>query len=134
MFLRWMGRRDAVDPGLWTEASALREDFPRGRALHSRQLVIPLDTHTGRITRYLNLTRRKTLDWKTAREVTKNLKSCNSDDPTRYDFSISRLGILDLCRHRYVEPICTQCELVPVCKFARKFARKKRLSRVNVGK
>lgn len=120
MFLRWMGRRDELDPGLWTASSPLSETFPEGRALASRQLVIPLDTHTGRITQYLGLTRRKTLDWKTALEVTRGLRDCDAQDPTRYDFAISRLGILDLCQRRYREEICTRCELVEVCKFARK--------------
>jgi uncharacterized protein (TIGR02757 family) len=119
MFLRWMGRRDSVDPGLWTETSPLRDGFPKGRYLHSRQLVIPLDTHTGRITQYLELTRRKTLDWKTALEVTRNLRLCDPADPTRYDFAISRLGILDLCQRRYRKEICSRCELVRVCTHAK---------------
>jgi uncharacterized protein (TIGR02757 family) len=120
MLLRWMGRKDGVDPGLWTGPG-----FPEGRALQASQLVIPLDTHTGRITQYLGLTRKKTLNWKTALEVTRGLKACNAQDPTRYDFSISRLGILDLCQRSYRPEICERCELVTVCKFARSKSRRR---------
>jgi uncharacterized protein (TIGR02757 family) len=119
MLLRWMGRRDDLDPGLWTETSKLRGTFPRGRALIAHQLVIPLDTHTGRISQYLGLTRRKTLNWKAAVEVTGNLARWAPADPTKYDFAISRLGILDLCQKKYRAPICGRCELVSVCKFAK---------------
>jgi uncharacterized protein (TIGR02757 family) len=125
MFLRWMGRRDELDPGLWTKSSALKPSFPAGRALRADQLILPLDTHTGRISQYLGLTERKTLDWKAALEITQSLGICDPEDPTRYDFSLSRLGILDVCRRHYREEICTQCQLVTVCRFAqRKKTRK----------
>jgi uncharacterized protein (TIGR02757 family) len=118
MFLRWMGRRDDLDPGLWTRGSLLEPTFPKGRSLKSHQLILPLDTHTGRISQYLGLTQRKTLNWKAALEITENLGLCDSSDPTRYDFALSRLGILDLCQRRYRQEICEQCQLVTVCKFA----------------
>lgn len=122
MLLRWMGRKDALDPGLWTEenrASVLGKTFPPGRALSARQLVIPLDTHTGRISQYLGLTSRKSLNWKAAIEVTQALKECSPLDPTRYDFALSRLGILDLCQKKYRAEICKKCDLLKVCQFAR---------------
>lgn len=119
MFLRWMGRSDALDPGLWTERSALAETFPPGRALRSEQLVIPLDTHTGRISQYLGLTERKSLNWHAALEVTEALRACDPADPVKYDFAISRLGILDLCQKRFRVEICRNCELVTACRFAR---------------
>jgi uncharacterized protein (TIGR02757 family) len=120
MFLRWMGRKDGLDPGLWTESGALRKTFPGGRFLKSSQLVLPLDTHTGRISQYLGLTKRKTLNWKAAREITGKLRAFNAADPVRYDFSLARLGILDLCQKRYRREICERCELVSHCKFAAK--------------
>lgn len=126
MFLRWMGRRDDVDPGLWTANSPLAETFPDGRTLRADQLIIPLDTHTGRISQYLNLTRRKSLNWEAAVEVTENLKSCHSTDPVRYDFAISRLGILDLCQKSFRVEICRNCELLSVCGFAKSAAKKQR--------
>lgn len=119
MLLRWMGRKDELDPGLWTKDSPLAKTFPKGRSLHARQLVIPLDTHTGRISQYLGLTSRKSLNWKAALEVTQALRQCDPEDPTRYDFALSRLGILDLCQKSYRREICEKCDLRPACQFAR---------------
>jgi uncharacterized protein (TIGR02757 family) len=119
MFLRWMGRRDAVDPGLWTEQGAMAP-VVRGRALHASQLIIPLDTHTGRISQYLGLTKRKSLNWRAACEVTERLRLCDPQDPVKYDFALARLGILDLCQKKYRVEVCSTCELLPECRFARK--------------
>ncbi len=117
MLLRWMGRKDHLDPGLWTKNSPLLKE---ARSLEARQLVMPLDTHTGRISQYLGLTKRKSLNWKAALEVTEALKTVDPDDPTRYDFALSRLGILDLCQKKYRAEICKKCQLLPVCQFAKK--------------
>lgn len=106
MFLRWMVRKDKVDLGLWKWADP-------------SELFIPLDTHTGRISRYLGLTSRKASDWKTVNEVTHGLKAFDPTDPVKFDFALSRLGILDLCQKRYRVEICTQCQLRPVCQFAK---------------
>jgi uncharacterized protein (TIGR02757 family) len=118
MFLRWMGRKDGLDPGLWTEGSKLASTFPQGRALRASQLVLPLDTHTGRISQYLGLTRRKTLNWRAATEITEKLRAFNADDPVRYDFALARLGILDLCTRTYRAEVCERCDLVSHCRFA----------------
>lgn len=97
MFLRWMGRpEDGLDLGLWAVGGKLASTFPLGRSLSARQLVLPLDTHTSRISRTLGLTQRKSADWKAALEVTRSLRVCHGEDPTRYDFALSRVGILDL--------------------------------------
>jgi uncharacterized protein (TIGR02757 family) len=125
MFLRWVGRKErdshaGMDLGLWSEGSPLaRETFPPGRWLRSSQLIIPLDTHTGRISQYLGLTERKSLNWLAAVEVTRSLRlSCDAEDPTRYDFALARLGILDLCQRRYREEICNRCALLHACRFS----------------
>lgn len=120
MLLRWMVRKDEIDLGLWGEQSPWRNRFAAEKFVHPRHLVIPLDTHTGRISQYLGLTQRKSLNWKAALEVTENLKKSDSKDPTRYDFALSRLGILDVCQKKYREEICRGCELVTVCQFAKK--------------
>ncbi len=119
MFLRWMGRSDRLDPGLWGKESPLASTFPEGRWLRPSQLVLPLDTHTGRIGRYIGLTRRKSVNWLAAVESTDSLRAVDGADPTRFDFAISRLGILSLCRKKYRPEICEKCELLPVCRFAR---------------
>ena len=120
MFLRWMGRKDRLDPGLWTEQGSLAATFGAGRWLKATQLVIPLDTHTGRISQYLSLTKRRSLNWLAALEVTQSLKTCDPLDPTRYDFALARLGILDLCQRKYRKHICEQCMLLPACHFAQR--------------
>jgi uncharacterized protein (TIGR02757 family) len=126
MFLRWMGRKDELDPGLWGKGSPLEKTFPKERFLKPSQLVLPLDTHTGRISQYLGLTRRKSLNWLAALEVTESLRECDPEDPSRYDFALARLGILDHCQHQYREEICGRCDLVTVCQFARKGRAKAR--------
>jgi uncharacterized protein (TIGR02757 family) len=80
MFARWMVRRDAVDLGLWTQVPAAK-------------LVIPMDTHMGQMARVLGLTARKGNDLKAALEVTAAFRGVAPDDPTRYDFALTRLGI-----------------------------------------
>lgn len=83
MLLRWMVREDELDRGLW-------------KGIHPHRLVIPIDTHVGKIARHLKLCTRNTLNWKAALEITRNLKKYDREDPTRYDFSLARVGILDL--------------------------------------
>ena len=115
-----MGRRDGLDLGLWTDGSPLEGTFPKDKRLHPRQLILPLDTHTGRISQYLGLTERKSLGWKAAVEITERLKRADPLDPVRYDFAISRLGILDLCQKKFRVEICGQCSLLTACRFAKK--------------
>lgn len=111
MLLRWMGRDDELDPGDWNHLRL------KG-GIRPSQLVIPIDTHTGRISQYLGLTNQKNLNWKMALEVTKSLRAIDPIDPTRFDFAICRLGILDLCQKRYQKSICESCSLLRVCRFA----------------
>ena len=80
LFLRWMVRRDDVDPGGWTVVPA-------------SMLVVPLDTHMHRIGRGLGGTARKQADGKAALEVTGMFRAVAPEDPVRYDFSLTRLGI-----------------------------------------
>ena len=121
MFLRWMGRSDSLDIGLWSQKNPLSDTFPKRILLKASQLVMPLDTHTARISQYLRLTHRKSMNWKAALEVTESLKKLDPRDPTRYDFALSRLGILDLCQRSYRKEICNQCQLLPVCYYPQKF-------------
>jgi len=80
MFLRWMVRKDAIDPGPWETVSP-------------SELIIPLDTHIMQISHILKFTERKQMDRKTAEEITAALRKYDPDDPVRFDFSLSRLGI-----------------------------------------
>jgi uncharacterized protein (TIGR02757 family) len=82
LFLRWMVRPDdGVDCGVWTRLSPSR-------------LVLPLDTHLLRVVRALGWTRRKGASWSMALEATARLRALDPSDPIRFDFALSRLGIL----------------------------------------
>ena len=53
-----------------------------------------------------------------ALEVTDSLKKLAPHDPVKYDFALSRLGILDLCEHEYRRGICERCHLFSLCRLA----------------
>jgi uncharacterized protein (TIGR02757 family) len=84
LYLRWMVRRDAVDPGPW-------------RSVPQAKLVVPLDTHLFRLSRLMGLTRRNQPDLKTALEVTRAFAAASPRDPVRYDFALTRIGINPAC-------------------------------------
>ena len=82
LYLRWMIRKDNVDPGCWSDV------------ISASKLVIPLDTHIYQISRrYLGYTKRKSADLKTAIEITKQFEALNPSDPVKYDFALTRFGI-----------------------------------------
>jgi len=80
LYLRWMVRKDVVDPGPWSRV-------PRSK------LVVPLDTHMFRIARALGLTARRQANLPTALEITRSFARHSPRDPVRYDFCLTRLGI-----------------------------------------
>ena len=80
LFLRWMVRRDAIDPGGWER---VRPD----------RLIMPLDTHVHRTALARRWSRRRTADLAAAMEITAFLRVIHPDDPLRYDFAITRPGI-----------------------------------------
>lgn len=84
MFLRWMVRKDdrGVDLGLWN-------------GIKSADLFLPLDVHTGNVGRKLGLLTRKQNDWTAVDEITKNLRTLDSNDPVKYDFALFGLGIFE---------------------------------------
>jgi uncharacterized protein (TIGR02757 family) len=125
MLLRWMGRKDDLDPGIWQPGSVLVASASEERGLRPRQLVIPLDTHVGQICQLLGLTTRKSLNWKAAVEITERLREFDPEDPVKHDFALARLGILDRCRKKWVPEICGQCELRPACRHATANSKKK---------
>jgi uncharacterized protein (TIGR02757 family) len=81
LFLRWMIRRDAVDPGVWSGISPSK-------------LIVPLDTHMFAIARSIGFTKRNDTSMKTALEITAAFRRVNPADPVKYDFSLTRTGIL----------------------------------------
>jgi uncharacterized protein (TIGR02757 family) len=102
LFLRWMARRDGVDPGGWT-------------TLPARQLVVPLDTHTIRVGKCLGLTRRASPGWKMASEITAALRALDPDDPVRYDFSLCHLSMMGACGYGTKQG-SAQCPLRECCR------------------
>ncbi len=80
LYLRWMVRADQVDPGGW-------------RCVAPSDLIVPLDTHMHTIGRRLGFTLRLQADMRTALEITAGFKAICAQDPVRFDFSLTRLGI-----------------------------------------
>ena len=82
MFLRWMVRDDAkgVDFGIWKQ-------------IKPSQLICPTDVHVERVARKLGLIERKQVDWKTALELTENLRRFDANDPVKYDYALFGLGV-----------------------------------------
>jgi len=82
MFLRWMVRDDTkgVDFGLW-------------KRIPQSALICPVDLHVDRTARRLGLITRKQTDWKTALELTMNLRQLDPDDPAKYDFALFGLSV-----------------------------------------
>ncbi len=79
MFLRWMVRSDNLDMGLWSK-------------IEKKDLIIPLDTHTFKVSGKLGLLKRKTYDLYSVYLVTEKLKEFDPNDPVKYDFALYRLG------------------------------------------
>ena len=106
LFLRWMARKAWPDLGLWPA-------YPPG------DLIIPLDTHVARIARHLALTDRRTQDAAQARQITDALRHLAPEDPLRFDFAISHLGILGDCPTTPRAASCASCPLSPHCVIGR---------------
>lgn len=84
MFLRWMVRDDkhGVDFGIW-------------KSIPPSLLYLPLDVHTGNVSRKLNILQRKQNDWKAVEEVTFQLRNFDAADPVKYDFALFGLGVFE---------------------------------------
>ena len=80
LFLRWMVRKDAVDPGVWAGVSPAK-------------LLIPLDTHMRQVSMGMGITKRKDTSMKTAVEITAFFSGVMPSDPVKYDFALTRAGI-----------------------------------------
>lgn len=82
MFLRWMIRQDqrGVDFGIW-------------KNIDQKYLSIPLDVHTGNISRKLGLISRTQNDWKTVEELDIAIRKFDDKDPAKYDFALFGLGV-----------------------------------------
>jgi len=79
MYLRWMVRKDELDMGLWSK-------------INKKDLLMPLDTHTFKMSQKLGLLKRKSYDMKAAIELTDTFKEWDESDPVKYDFALYRIG------------------------------------------
>jgi uncharacterized protein (TIGR02757 family) len=79
MYLRWMARKDELDMGLWSK-------------IDKKDLLMPLDTHTFKMSRKLGLLKRKSYDMKAVLELTDRFRQWDKNDPVKYDFALYRLG------------------------------------------
>ena len=79
MYLRWMVRSDDLDMGLWSK-------------IEKKDLLMPLDTHTFKMSRKLGLLKRKSYDMKAVLELTERFRRWDNEDPVKYDFALYRLG------------------------------------------
>lgn len=82
MFLRWMVRQDSagVDFGIWKRISPA-------------DLICPCDVHVERVARKFGLITSPKVNWKTAVELTENLRLLAPSDPVQYDFALFGLGV-----------------------------------------
>ncbi len=101
MFLRWMVRSDDVDPGLW-------------KSVDKAKLIVPVDVHMARLCKILGLYKRKTVSLAAAVEITESFKRIEPADPAKYDFALSRIGIVENCTGKFRKN-CKSCELSFFC-------------------
>jgi len=86
LFLRWMVRSDAVDPGGW-------------RCISPEVLFIPLDTHMFNICSAIGICNLKSANGRAAAQITEAFRVICPEDPVRYDFALTRFGIRDDMSH-----------------------------------
>ena len=101
LFLRWMVRSDDVDTGLW-------------KSVDKSKLVVPVDVHMARLCKILQLYSQKTVSLTAATEITESFAQIESSDPVKYDFALSRIGIVENCTGRH-NSRCPECELYKIC-------------------
>jgi len=101
LFLRWMVRSDDVDTGLW-------------KRINKVKLIVPVDIHMSRLCRILGLHNLKTVSLAMAVKVTEAFKEIEPADPVKYDFALSRIGIVRNCTGR-CRSGCESCELFKFC-------------------
>ena len=96
-----MVRDDDVDLGLW-------------KSVDKNKLIVPIDVHMARLCRTLGFHDRKTVSLSTAIKITENFAKIEPTDPVKYDFALTRVGIVEDCDGNY-RPSCRDCELSKFC-------------------
>jgi len=101
LFLRWMVRKDDVDPGLW-------------KSIDKAKLIVPVDVHMGRLCGILGFHSGKSISLATAIQITQAFARIEPNDPAKYDFALSRVGIVDKC-NGILRRQCESCRLFSIC-------------------
>lgn len=101
LFLRWMVRKDDVDTGLW-------------QSIDKAKLIVPVDVHMGRLCKILGFYEQKTVSLSAAIKITEGFAAVEPADPVKYDFALSRIGIVENCTGR-PSGRCRACELFEYC-------------------
>lgn len=114
LFLRWMVRKDDVDPGLW-------------KSIDKAKLIVPVDVHIGRLCKILGMYNHKTVSLASAVEITESFAQIEPADPVKYDFALSRIGITEGCNGKY-NLRCNDCELFEFCHEGTRAQRKMKLA------
>jgi endonuclease III len=97
-----MVRDDDVDTGLW-------------KSIDKAKLIVPVDVHISRLCKMLGLYERKTVCLSAATEITQSFAEIEPADPVKYDFALSRVGIVENCEGSF-RLECADCELVELCR------------------
>ena len=71
--------QDELDMGLWSK-------------IDKKDLLMPLDTHTFKMSQKLGLLKRKSYDMKAVFELTDRFRQWDKNDPVKYDFALYRIG------------------------------------------
>jgi uncharacterized protein (TIGR02757 family) len=101
LFLRWMVRDDDVDTGLW-------------KSIDKAKLIVPVDVHMGRLCKILGFYDQKVVSLQTAVKITEGFAEIEPADPVKYDFALSRIGIVENCNGSF-QAKCEGCELFTFC-------------------
>jgi len=88
MFLRWMVRNKDIDFGLW-------------KKYDKSELFYPMDTHILHFALNNNIIKSSSNTHKNMVTVTDFFKTIDSSDPLKYDFPLTRLGMLYKCKYKY---------------------------------
>jgi hypothetical protein len=68
----------------------------------------------GRLCKILGLYNRRTVSLSAAVEITESFAEIEPEDPVKYDFALSRIGIVEDCTGR-LRKGCEFCELFGFC-------------------
>ncbi|MCX8083486.1 MAG: TIGR02757 family protein [Calditerrivibrio sp.] len=103
MFLRWMIRHDEIDFGIW-------------KGYDKKDLIYPIDTHILKFAQRNCIIPNNTNNLTNAIRITDFFKSLSPIDPLKYDFTITRLGMIYGCNFEDGD-ICKSCNLTNICPF-----------------